>query len=377
LRHSIRVPGASPRSRHRILVDARPLQGPSARRGIGRYLVGLLGGLEETRYRGQIGLLIDGGLEPPRLGGGGYVMFSVSRRYHGRFQAYEDAVRLPRELERIGPSLYHATNLALPGPGRVPWVVTLHDLIPWALPGLKTLGERIRYRPGRRRLAAASRIIAVSNSTATDAVRLAGVDRDRIEVVAEAVEPAFAPTSNASDRVASRFGLRQPYLLFAGALDRRKDPAALLTAWRTARQAVPSLQLALAGEPGRQAPSQMEGARQLGYVGDAELIDLLSAATALIFPSRYEGFALPPLEAMACGCPVIAYANSSLPELVGEAGILVADGDVAGLGRAAAEVALNRDLADRLRSSGLTRARTYSWTDTARRTAAVYDRALS
>ena len=114
----------------------------------------------------------------------------------------------------------------------------------------------------------------------------------------------------------------------------------------------------------------MPGAVQVGRVDDRSLADLYSAAGCLVFPSRYEGFGLPCLEAMACGCPVAAFRNSSLPEVVDEAGILVEDGDGKALGEAAAAMVGERE---RWSRAGLQRARKFSWDRTARETIAVYE----
>jgi alpha-1,3-rhamnosyl/mannosyltransferase len=162
------------------------------------------------------------------------------------------------------------------------------------------------------------------------------------------------------------------YLLFVGALDARKDPPALLRAWAVARQTHPALQLLIAGEPGKQAP-RMPGAFQLGRVEDEGLADLYSAAACLPFPSRYEGFGLPCLEAMACGCPVAAFRNSSIPEVVGDAGMLVPDGDAEALGQAAAQMVR---APERWRQAGLRRAREFSWAKTARETISAYESRL-
>jgi len=118
----------------------------------------------------------------------------------------------------------------------------------------------------------------------------------------------------------------------------------------------------------------MPGADMLGRADRLELADLYTAAGCLVFPSRYEGFGLPCLEAMACGCPVAAYRNSSLPEVVDDAGRLVPDGDAEALGRAAA--ALCADPAS-ARSAGLKRAKTFSWRKAARHTIGVYEDLLS
>src|SRR5439155_3239476 len=139
-----------------------------------------------------------------------------------------------------------------------------------------------------------------------------------------------------------------------------------------ARAAGADVDLVLAGEPGPQAPREMPGARRLGRVDSEELVVLMSAAGCLVFPSRYEGFGLPVLEAMACGCPVAAYRNSSIPEVAGEAALLVADGDAAALGRAAAEVVLDPRRGARLREAGLRRAQRFTWQRAARATISAY-----
>jgi glycosyltransferase involved in cell wall biosynthesis len=234
-------------------------------------------------------------------------------------------------------------------------------------------GERARFWVGRRLLKRADAVIAVSQSTADDAVRLARVDRDRIRVVHEAADAVFKPHPGAAERVATQLGLVPGYLLFVGALDARKDPAALLRAWSVARQAAPDLMLVIVGAPGQQAPRQMPGARVLGHLADSQLVDVYSAAGCLVFPSRYEGFGLPCLEALACGCPVAAYRNSSLPEVVDGAGDLVDDGDAEALGRAAARLAA---IPERPWAPGLEHARQFSWRKTARATISAYNSLL-
>lgn len=232
------------------------------------------------------------------------------------------------------------------------------------------LGERLRFWPGKRLLKGADLVIAVSKSTAADAERIARVDTRRIRVLAEAADEVFAPKAGAADRVKQRWGVETGYLLFVGALDARKDPGSLLRAWIAAREVRSELQLVVAGDRGSQAPSSMPGATMLGRVDDAELADLYTAAGCFIFPSRYEGFGLPCLEAMACGCPVVAFSNSSLPEVVDEAGELVADGDAVALGQTAVRMSAEPE---RWRRAGLKRAKEFSWRKAAGATIAAYE----
>lgn len=351
----------------------RALQGPSAARGVGSYARGLLGALVESGFDANLTLLLDVAFDEPPLPPGGYKLAGSRRRYHGQLAAYEDAVALGADIARIKPDLYHAIDLRLPGRCPCPLVVTVHDMIPWAWGGPRMRGERLRYWLGRRLLRRADLAIAVSEATALDTTRFGAVTRDRIRVIPEAAGPAFAPRPGAADRVKERWGVDAGYLLFVGALDARKDPAALLRAAEVARVSRPGIRLVLAGDPGKQAPPHMPGALSVGRVTDAELADLYTAAGCLLFPSRYEGFGLPCLEAMACGCPVAAYRNSSLPEVVDQAGRLVDDGDAEALGQAAAAMCSEPEP---WRGAGLVRAEMFTWRKTGDLTIAAYDAAL-
>lgn len=357
-----------------VLLDMRPLQGPSAARGVGAYARGLLKGLIHEGFDSNLTLLLDAAFDAPALPVGDYKLAGCRRRSHGQLAAYEDAVALNRDILRITPDVYHAIDFHLPGRSPCPLAVTLHDLIPWAWGGPRMRGERLRYGLFRRLLPRADLVLAVSSSTADDAVRLRVASRQRLRIIAEGVDSVFRPREGAATRVRERWGLPERYLLFVGALDVRKDPSALLAAWKTARGLEPDLGLVIAGEPGRQAPTSMAGAVQVGRVDDETLADLYSAAACLLFSSRYEGFGLPCVEAMACGCPVAAFRNSSVPEVVGDAGLLVHDGDGETLGRAAVEMMRERD---RWKRAGLQRAKKFSWAKTARETISAYESLLT
>ena len=371
LRHSIGVPQMSSNHRQRIVLDALGMQGAHGRRGIGTYTRGLVSGLLRAGLGPELGLLLDGGEPMPELPAEtGVVVYSVRRRYRGRLASWEDAALLGRELEGIRPRLYHALTLQLPGRAPCPVVATVHDLIPWAFGGPALRGDRLRYGIGRRRLRrVADRVVAVSGSTAADLRLYARVPEERIRVVHEGVDPAFRRIEGARGR---RWGIEKPFLLYVGALDVRKSPGALLRAWASAQAAGADCELVLAGAAGAQAPTEMGGARRLGHLPVEELAELLSAASCLLFPSRYEGFGLPVLEAMACGCPVATYDNSSLPEVAGDVGALVEDGDAEALGRAAARFLLEPELAAAARSAGRARAASFTWDRAAAETAAVY-----
>jgi glycosyltransferase involved in cell wall biosynthesis len=235
-------------------------------------------------------------------------------------------------------------------------------------------GERLRNLAAFRLLRRADAVIAVSEATAGDAMGLHVASRNRLRVIPEAADPVFRPREGATRRVREKWDIQGAYILYVGALDARKDPTSLLEAWATARKTRPELELVIAGDPGRQAPRAMNGAIQVGRVADEELADLYSAAACFVFPSRYEGFGLPCLEAMSCACPVAAFRNSSIPEVVGDAGMLVADGDAAALGEAAAAMIGQRE---RWSRAGLQRARKFSWERVAKETISVYEALLA
>ncbi|HET7339585.1 MAG TPA: glycosyltransferase family 1 protein [Candidatus Dormibacteraeota bacterium] len=356
-----------------VLLDMRPLQGPSAMRGVGAYARGLLKGLIEAGFDSNLTLLVDGTLDGPGLPPGNYRLARCRRRSHGQLAAYEDAVVLASDIARVGADVYHAIDFRLPGRAPCPLVVTLHDLIPWVWGGGSMRGERLRFWLGRRLIRRADLVIAVSSSTAADAARLHVANSSHVRVVSEAADQAFKPKDGAAARLSQRFGLDGAYLLFVGALDARKDPAALLGAWQTAKRGDGDLKLVITGPPGNKGADSIPGATQLGLVDTDTLADLYTAAGCLVFPSRYEGFGLPCLEAMACGCPVAAYRNSSLPEVVDDAGLLVEDGDVGALGEAAARMIRERD---RWQRAGLERAKKFSWLVTAKATISAYESVL-
>jgi glycosyltransferase involved in cell wall biosynthesis len=268
------------------------------------------------------------------------------------------ALTLPRLLRRLRPDLAHFQH-ALPLGWRGRSVVTLHDLSFETDPAAMGRLDRLVFKTVVPRAARrADQVLVVSERTRRDVERRYGVSPAKVTVTPNGVDPAFSPGA------AGRGG----YLLFVGAIQRRKDPLAALDA----AQAV-GLPLVVAGpekEPGLAAALRDGGADLRGYVSKPQLAELYRRADALVLPSRFEGFGLPVLEAMACGTPVVAAREPALEEVAGDAAVYADDGDFA--------AAVRRALAepDRLSSLGLERARAFSWTESARRTVEVYRRVL-
>jgi glycosyltransferase involved in cell wall biosynthesis len=284
-----------------------------------------------------------------------------------RSQILRMAVRLPRLLRRLRPALahfQHALPLACPSPA----VVTIHDLSFEREPTLMGLRERLIFRsvvPRAARLAA--RVIAVSELTKRDLVELYGISDEKIVVVPNGVDPRFRADG---PRPAG------DYALVVGALQKRKDPQAAIEALALLGNG--KLRLVFAG-PDRGGRAEAERAAERvglrdrvdfrGYVSQDELAELYRGAACLVFPSRYEGFGLPALEAMASGTPVVATTAGALPEVAGDAAILVGERDPVAIAGGIERALADRD---RLVRAGLERARLYTWAETARRTLAVY-----
>jgi glycosyltransferase involved in cell wall biosynthesis len=282
-----------------------------------------------------------------------------------RLQELRMAWSLPRLLRRLAPELAHF-QYALPLGYRGRSVLTLHDLSFERDPGLMGRVDRLTFRAVVPRSARrADAILAVSERTRRDVTELYGISAEKVTVTPNGVDTAFSPAQGDGGAWVHMHN----YLLFVGAIQERKNPLAALEA----ADAV-GLPLVVAGpeKDGALARALRErGADLRGYVAKDELADLYRGAAAVVLPSRYEGFGLPVLEAMACGTPVVATDDEALREVGGEAAVYAADGDLAG--------AVRRALAERDErvAAGLVRAKRFSWAETARRTADVYRRVLA
>ncbi len=299
---------------------------------------------------------------------------------HHRFER----LAMSFELAPFALDVLHSPDFIPPAWTRFPTVITMHDLAFLLYPRFLTRDSARYY--GLVDLAArqADHIIAVSESTKRDTVRLLGVPESKITVIHEAAHPLFTPITNtdALDRIRARYKLPLEFILFVSTIEPRKNLPTLLRAFRRLRENYKSQAiLAIAGNRGWLAEEvdQVLDELKLGNavqfldgVANEELVYLYNAARLFVLPSFYEGFGLPPLEAMACGTPVIVSNVSSLPEVVGDAGMLVSPEDVEGLTVAMWRVLSDENLRREMRAKGLKRAATFSWERAARETLAVY-----
>lgn len=378
------MPSAAQEGGPVIALDAR-LVGYAA--GIARYAVLLADALRHLDGSEHYLFLRGHRAAGLTLRGPNMVTHSVFTPPHHRLER----LTIPAELlaRRPWPNLLHSLDHVAPAWG--PWrsVVTLHDLAFLLYPGTHTAASRAYYAATGESVRRAERVIAVSQRTASDAVRLLGVDPARIRVVHEAAAPGFAPRPRARlPQLAERLGFDadpgRPYVLFVGTLEPRKNVPLLIEAFGLLRRDVDA-QLLLAGargwldEPILAAHARSgvgEAARFLGNLSEEDLALLYSHAGAYALPSLYEGFGLPVLEAMACGAPVVCSNAGPLPEVAGDAAVLLKPEDPTAWAVALRDVLTIPSTADELRRRGFNRAHDFSWEQTAQQTRDVYREAL-
>lgn len=292
----------------------------------------------------------------------------------------------PRDLARRRADVAHVQYF-IPPVAPCPVITTIHDVAFRRFPHLFPLKHRVLLNlliPGAARNAAA--VITGSEATRRDLIELYDVPPERVVVTPYAADEIYRPMDpdEARRAVRERFRIRSPYLLSVGVLQPRKNLPRLVRAYNRIARAIPH-RLVLVGKEGwageelQQAISQSPAGREpvfTGYVPDADLPALYAGAEIFVYPSLYEGFGLPPLEAMACGTPVITSNTSSLPEVVGDAAIQVDPRDTEAISRAMLDLIENEARRRELAAAGLRQAARFHWDRTARETVAVYRRVV-
>lgn len=359
----------------RIALDATPLIEPAG--GLPRYVTELALALADLEPADEIHLLSD---QPdlhidPRLRERPNVVLTPPAPSILRRKWW--SLGLPAELRRRRIDVFHGTNFEIPYVPLTPAVVTVHDLSPWKPDPIRPPGsDRVRAR-ARRLLPLARRILTPSEAVRRELAERFRVDLERIEAIPLAPSPALAPPE--PERAAAlrrELGVAAPYLLYAGARNPRKNVPLLIDAWRLARARLPSLGLVLAGPPGASPPWEDPALRDVGAVGDEALAALLSGAAAFVYPSSYEGFGLPVLEAMRAGTPVLASRDAALEEVAGGAAVHVDAPSAEPWSDAIIRIVSDDRVADRLRRLGRERASGFGWRLTAERAHAAYERAI-
>ena len=376
----------------RIAVDATAVTRQWA--GVGRFARGLLSGLAQIDTRNEYLLLAAGAARVPlddlALPRHRWRHLPVSERLT---TILWQRLRVPAwPMLRECPSLFFTPDYALPRLGALPGIPTVHDLSFMIHPECADDSLR-RYlnMVVPRSVAEASAVFAVSETTARSVADLLGVPLARICVVPNGVDRQFRPWDGApaalAERLRSRFDLAPGYLLSVGTLEPRKNYPRLLQAYDLARRALarelpptpdgtrPPPTLVIAGregwmyEPIFREVARLNLGRQVRFLtrlGDGDLIDLYRGAGAFVYPSIYEGFGIPPLEAMACGVPVASSTGGALPEVLGDAALLFPPTDVGAMAGAIRRILLDDELRPRLVARGLIQSAHYTWEGAAR-----------
>jgi glycosyltransferase involved in cell wall biosynthesis len=365
----------------RVAIDARKLHDF----GIGTYIRNLLRHLARIDHHTEYVLLCgeaDLGVAA-QLGPNFRAVLEPSPNYSIREQ-----IHVPWVLRRERPDLYHAPHYVLPAAVNCNSVVTIHDCIHLMFP--QYLPNRMAYAYARAQMWTAAHrsdcILTVSDASKRDILHLFNIPPEKIVVVYNAIDAHFSvtPPLDAVARVRERYQLDQRFVLYVGNIKPHKNLVRLIEAFSELRAGdLEDIKLLIIGDEISKLPALRHAVhrhklhkhvRFLGYVPDDQLAVLYRLAAVFIFPSLYEGFGLPPLEAMASGTPVVVSNVSSLPEVVGDAAVLVDPHDIDSIVDGLRSVLTNPARAEDMRRKGLERAREFSWERSVARTLEVYRR---
>jgi glycosyltransferase involved in cell wall biosynthesis len=344
--------------------------------GIGRYVVNLAHALKSIAPDFDLAVLIDPAAPASRLALPNLPAIACPI---GPF-ALQQQWRVPRLLRDQHATLYHSPYYLMPYRPGVPTVLTAYDVIPLIYPQYYTAAQRLIFRVAHALALRTARVVlAISEATKRDLVQHFGTDAKKISVTPLAADARFTPQSaSAIQVVREKYRLPDQYALYFGSNKPHKNLARLVTAFANFQRPTSNIHLIIAGSwdarypEAKQLAANNDRIRFLGPVSEPDLPALYGGATAFAFVSEYEGFGLPVLEAMACGTPVIASNMSSLPEVIGDAGLLVDPRDVNAIAAALDRVLDDADLQLELKQRSLDRAAQFSWARTAQQTLDVY-----
>jgi glycosyltransferase involved in cell wall biosynthesis len=363
----------------RVAIDARKLHDF----GIGTYIRNLLRHLARIDRDSEYVLLCQ---EPDlgvatQLGPNFRTVLEPSPNYSLREQ-----IHVPWVLHREKPDVFHAPHYVLPPATRRRSVVTIHDCIHLMFP--QYLRNRGAYFYARASMWSAAhqahRILTVSEASKRDIIHFFSVRPEKVVVVYNAIEERFSetPSEEAIERVRERYQLNHPFVLYVGNIKPHKNLVRLIEAFaELRRRGFDELKLLIIGDEISKLPALRRAVhthrlhkhvRFLGYLEDETLASLYRLASVFVFPSLYEGFGLPPLEAMASGTPVVTSNVSSMPEVTGDAAVLVDPYSVESIVEGIARVLTDPALSSDLRRKGIARAREFSWDRSVQRTRQVY-----
>jgi glycosyltransferase involved in cell wall biosynthesis len=287
---------------------------------------------------------------------------------------------VPQALRKGKPTLYHSPYYLMPYVPVTATVLTVYDVIPLRYPQFSSQRSRLLFRlTTRLALRAARRVVAITENARQDFIAEFGLRPERITAIPLGVDPSFRPASESElGRVRAKYGLPERFALYLGSNKPHKNLFGLVQAWQALGDSTAHLVVAGAWDdryPEARALSESRGIATIQWIGrvaEKDLPALYSAAEMFVFPSLFEGFGLPVVEAMACGTPVICSRVTALPEVAGDATMLVEPADTEALRGALERLLGDKGLRAQLREQGLARAARFSWERTAAQTLEIY-----
>jgi glycosyltransferase involved in cell wall biosynthesis len=361
--------------------------------GSGQYIQRLVEHLVEIAPDLEIELCVPAGQIPDLKSPTSPVRYQPIANRHrlpaNLYKLWFEQIAFPRACRRLGVELAHVPYWAPPLRSFVPTITTIHDLIPLLLPEYRG-GPAVRLYTTLVSRAARRAALALTDSRASrrDIIANLRLPEDRVRAIHLAAGEQFTPTPYPGETaIRAQYGLPERYVLYLGGFDVRKNVAAVFGAYHQAAASIgATCPLVVAGKIPEQdtpfTPNPRRLAREhgldekhvhfVGVVDDADAPAVYRGATAFVFPSRYEGFGLPPLEAMACGTPVVGSTAASIPEIVGDGGLLLSPDDIEGMATALVRLATDDSLYVEMGSRALAQAAKFSWKQTALETLAAY-----
>lgn len=352
--------------------------------GIGRYTLELL--KEFERQGADVTLLVAGGLGDAATTSLEIHQLQLSRLAPALLSF--GSLQIAHEARQQKFDIIHdPTGLTVFafGTGKIHQVVTVHDVIPWSFPNYSSRFDTIIYRYWLPyRLPKADHVVTVSEFSKSEILKYLNISDEKISVVYNGVSPSLQPleASDVSRYLTEKLNVNYPYLLFIGNLTERKNIATLLKAFAMIKSEYPTHRVVIVG-PSTFRSTNIENLVQelgiservilLGPVPDEAILYLYNGADAFLFPSLYEGFGLPPLESMACGTPAIVSDQSSLPEVVGDAAMLVSPTDSASMADAIYSLLNDASFRQQMIDKGRNRAAQFTWATAAKQIIKIYE----
>jgi glycosyltransferase involved in cell wall biosynthesis len=363
----------------RIGIDAREIKRPDT--GVGTYVLNLIIALAKIDQKNQYFLFVDNDLKDWPVLPENFSYCNISTRLPAKLQ---DQYQIVRSISKYKVDIFHVTHHeVMPLLSSIPMIITVLDVSWLDYPSNSLIFQYYYRQISLMAMRKAIRIVTISHSTKQRVEHHFPFVKSKIQAIPIACDPFYKQefiNDHTFDYLVNEFDLQKPYVLYVGSFAQRKNLTTLIKAMLIVNRELPELQLVLAGKPSGRSDTPVDEYIQklpLKLITrpktKAEIRYLYHHATMLVFPSKYEGFGLPVLEAMTCGCPVIAADATSLPEIVGEAALLIDVDDVQGLANEILRLVQDQPLRQKLINEALKQSQKFNWASVAQQTLENYN----